>query len=169
MHSIYGCHSNTARSLVSNSACNIELQCFSFSCLIHMISRIFTTMQDYRHAHLLKKKKCVCSKTAKLALPFGSGCIPPPLTTLLLSDIAGVMGSDNVLPAWRFRQKQSVNFTGERWVSRPRLSPAISLQSNRFRVCIAHFDIINGVATSVINPSKLLTRGLLSPCLLKKQ
>lgn len=117
-----------------------------------------------------KPQNVLVLKQPILPCPLGLASIPPPLTTLLPSDIAGVMGSGNILPsARRFRQKQSVNFTGERWVSRPRLSPAISLQSNRFRVRVAHFDIINGVATSVINPSKLLTRWLLSPCLLKKQ
>lgn len=73
-----------------------------------------------------------------------------------------MMGSDNVLPARRFRQKQSVNFAGERWVARQRSSPAISLQSGRIHVRIAYFDVINGVAsekaTSVIKPEPITDR-----------
>lgn len=66
---------------------------------LHVYS--FEHLQDYKHTHLLKR---VGTKTPKLAPPFGSGCIPPALTTLLLSDVAGVMGSDNVLPAGQFNQ-----------------------------------------------------------------
>lgn len=52
-------------------------------------------------------------------------------------------------------------------MARQRSSPAISLRSSCICVQIAHFDVINGVAsekaTSVTNHSKLLTRWQLPP------
>lgn len=69
-------------------------------------------------------------------------------------------------------KKQSANFTGKRWVARQRSSAAISPQSSRICVRIAHADVINGAAsekaTSVINQSELLTRWLLSPFVFEK-
>lgn len=62
-------------------------------------------------------------------LPFGSGHIPPALTTLLLSDVAGVMGSDNVRPARQFRwSNQLISQVRGEWPDKGRLQPLVSPQ-----------------------------------------
>lgn len=73
-------------------------------------------------------KKGVGAKTPKLVLPFGSGCIPPALTTLLLSDAAGVMGSDNVCPVRQFRQSnQLISQVRGEWPDKGHLQPLVSV------------------------------------------
>lgn len=100
--SVYGCHSNATRSPVLTLLATLRCRTFPFNVRFTIMAaclRLWTPAGLQAHT-----PKRVGTKTPKLVPPFGSGCIPPALTTLLLSDVAGVMGSDNGLPARLFNQ-----------------------------------------------------------------